>query len=836
MGRVALTLGLMFMTGVPALGAPASSAPVPVAAGASTPAPAPTSPAPSPPTPTATPAEKPPAPIPVAEILKRSEEAASFVRTLDTRLAPDAQITRIESQLPPLSDRLAQRFERTRTTVRSSPGLGAIDDIADSWRSAEAGLRAWLDTLTARAVWLEEQRQALVALDRTWTVTRQAPVQRLPAYIIGHVDDVRSSLSAALAKVDAQRAATLRLQDGVVREVKRSDEALLMLDSARRKAETDLFTRESAPIWSAAVRRGAVEEFSALTGAAINAQLSDVRRFLRTQKGQIAWHAAIILGVMACVWLGRRWARGWPLRETLSPTVVETFEQPLALALVLGIVSGLFLYVDPPRLAVVLIAIITLFPGLLVLRRLLPPALHRGLYGLAAFFLVDRFRDLLTLLPVTDRILFLAEMLVASAVIGWALWNGRLREHLAVDSWAIPGRAPVVVVRVALVVVLAAFVIGTVGSMSLAKLLGSGALTSGYLALVLIAMRRLAEGAFAFLLRVRPLNLLRLVEPYRSFLEHRAHVILGFVTLTTWAAGTLSAFGLLTPTVATARRILAAEWVHGALRISFGDVIAFFMTIYVAFLVSSIVRVVLEEEVFPRARLRPGLPYALTSLLRYAIIFVGFILAIAVLGVNVDRLTVLGGAFGIGVGFGLQNVVNNFVSGLIVLFERPVRVGDAVQIGDVQGEVRRIGIRSSTVRTWDGAEVVVPNSMLVSEKVTNWTPIDRRRRITIPINVAYGSAPDEVLKVLAAVAQQTTDLVAVPAPLPVFLGFGDHALKFELRVWTDRLDRVDGLRSELGMAIYAALRDAGIAIPVAREIRIQHEAPPDPVSPGRPAR
>jgi small-conductance mechanosensitive channel len=399
----------------------------------------------------------------------------------------------------------------------------------------------------------------------------------------------------------------------------------------------------------------------------------------------------------------------------------------------------------------------------------------------------------------------------------------------------IPGPVPVAVLRVSFFVLVAAFVIGAVGNMSLAKLLGSGALTSGYLALVLVAVRRLLEGAFAFLLRVRPLNLLRLVEPYRSFLEYRAHVILGFFTVTTWVAGTLNAFGLLTPVMATARRVLAAEWTHGALRISVGDVIAFFVTIYVAFLVSSIVRVVLEEEVFPRARLRPGLPYALTSLLRYAIIFVGFILAIAVLGVNFDRITVLGGAFGIGVGFGLQNVVNNFVSGLIVLFERPVRVGDAVQIGDVQGEVRRIGIRSSTVRTWDGAEVVVPNSMLVSEKVTNWTPIDRRRRITIPVNVAYGSAPDEVLKVLGAVAAQTSDLVAAPAPLPIFLGFGDHALKFELRVWTDRLDRVDGLRSEMGMAVYASLRDAGIAIPVAREIRIQHETPPvDSAPPARP--
>src|SRR4029450_14026776 len=103
---------------------------------------------------------------------------------------------------------------------------------------------------------------------------------------------------------------------------------------------------------------------------------------------------------------------------------------------------------------------------------------------------------------------------------------------------------------------------------------------------------------------------------------------------------------------------------------------------------------------------------------------------------------------------GWQNVVNNFVPGLIGLFERAVRVGDAVHTGDVQGEVRRIGIRSSTVRTWEGAEVVVPNSMLVSDKVTNWTPTDRRRRINIPVNVAYGSAPHHGLKGLVARAHQ----------------------------------------------------------------------------------
>ena len=123
---------------------------------------------------------------------------------------------------------------------------------------------------------------------------------------------------------------------------------------------------------------------------------------------------------------------------------------------------------------------------------------------------------------------------------------------------------------------------------------------------------------------------------------------------------------------------------------------------------------------------------------------------------------------GIGVGFGLQNIVNNFVSGLILLFERPVRVGDAVQIGDVQGEVRRIGIRATTVRAWEGAEVIVPNSQLVAERVTNWTPADYRRRLDIPVNVAYGSAPDKVIQVLTEVATVTNGHPVANAYYPVY--------------------------------------------------------------------
>ena len=250
--------------------------------------------------------------------------------------------------------------------------------------------------------------------------------------------------------------------------------------------------------------------------------------------------------------------------------------------------------------------------------------------------------------------------------------------------------------------------------------------------------------------------------------------------------------------------------------------LAFVLTIWLSFLISSFIRFVLQEDVFPRVRLAPGLPYAVSTLLHYLILFVGFLLGVAALGLDLNKFTVLGGALGVGIGFGLQGVVNNFVCGLIVLFERPVRVGDSVQVGDVWGDVRRIGIRATTLRTYEGAEVLIPNSMLVSERVTNWTLSDRARRADVRVGVAYGTAPERVLELLREVARAAQHAATSPAPLAIFVGFGDSALNFELRVWTDRSENWLQLRSDLSVAVYAALREAGIEIPFPqREVRLR---------------
>jgi len=230
-------------------------------------------------------------------------------------------------------------------------------------------------------------------------------------------------------------------------------------------------------------------------------------------------------------------------------------------------------------------------------------------------------------------------------------------------------------------------------------------------------------------------------------------------------------------------------------------------------LFSGAVRFILEREVFPRLPLRPGVGYAIATFIRWAIYIVGVMLTLAALGLDSTRITVLAGALSVGIGFGLQTVVNNFVSGIILIVERPVAVGDLVEIGPLLGEIQRIGIRSSSVRTTQGAEVIVPNSDFASKEVINWTRSDRQRRYDIDVGVAYGSDPTEVMRLLEEAAREVPEVMPYPAPMAMFKNFGDSSLDFRVLAWVRTVDLGLKAQTAIRVAVLRKLDAAGIAIP-----------------------
>jgi small-conductance mechanosensitive channel len=220
------------------------------------------------------------------------------------------------------------------------------------------------------------------------------------------------------------------------------------------------------------------------------------------------------------------------------------------------------------------------------------------------------------------------------------------------------------------------------------------------------------------------------------------------------------------------------------------------------------------ESVLNRRQMDAGARLSIVRLIHYALILVGFLIALSALGFELKNVTIIGGALGVGIGFGMQAIVNNFVSGLILLFERPIKVGDMIQLSDgQQGQVLNVGLRATTIQTLDRAEVVVPNGDLISSQVINWTLGDRSMRLIIPVGVAYGSDVETVMRVLMAVAMDEPKVLKDPQPRVLFLNFGESSLDFELRVRIADFDDRFTTRSALIREIDRRFRAEGVEIP-----------------------
>lgn len=253
-------------------------------------------------------------------------------------------------------------------------------------------------------------------------------------------------------------------------------------------------------------------------------------------------------------------------------------------------------------------------------------------------------------------------------------------------------------------------------------------------------------------------------------------------------------------------------FVMGGSAVTIASVVSFVVFVTVAFAASWLLRRSLQR-VSRRRGLDEGVQHALDRLLHYAVVAVGAFLALENLGVSITALAGLGAVLAVGIGFGLQNIAQNFVSGLILLLERPVKKGDFVEVGDVRGTVRDIRARATVVTTLDNVDIIVPNGQFITEPVTNETYGDRRVRVGIEVGVAYGSDTRRVRELLLGVAAASPDVLDDPEPQVMFMDFGESSLDFELLGWLADPRQEKPVTSELRFAIDAAFRANGIEIP-----------------------
>jgi potassium-dependent mechanosensitive channel len=752
-----------------------------------------------------------PTPIPLAKVSSEAEAAFAELHQIDEGTSKDkATLDSTVSGLSNLTTEIKARMTEDNRILAANPSLDLLYRLRTTWQTFEDNLANSEQDLVQRASNLETEITRLSQMNQVWQTTLQSgPQVDMPPAVLQRIQSVAGEITKAQQGAESDRARVLTLQSDLLREDARIRSAVGTIARAQSQALKDLLVRDGQPIWTAPGTL--TSEWKTQSDETLASQWGATTAFAQRLPSSFILHAAFIaLFAILIQWLRRRVRKLSEANPALQ-RAVPILDLPISTAFVLSALLIPSVYLQAPRWIQVFLGATALIPTMLILRRLIHRDLFPILYALIGMFLVGDLRELTASLPALARFFFLLQALGGFLFLVWLLRSGKL----AVTQPGTTKRfsyALRIVARIGLIVFPVAILANVLGYINLGNLLGICYIRSVFLAAMLYVVIRVLEGLIIVLLQVRPLAALRGVQLHREMLHRRTCGVLEFLAFLFWLNLLLNFFGLRNPLLQRLGEALNANVSIGSLSISLGRILGFALAVWASFLVSKFLRFLLEEDVYQHFRLERGLPYAISTMLHYSILLVGFFVALGALGIDLTKITILAGAFSVGVGFGLQNVINNFVSGLILLFERPIKIGDVIEIGGTLGEVRRIGIRACVIRTADGSEIIVPNGSLISNQVTNWTFSDRARAVEVSVNIVPGTDSQRVVDLLKSVAINQPGIAKEPAPQVYVVSFTAGAITFQLRAWTDRYRDWAQVRSDLAVAISDALAREKISI------------------------
>lgn len=252
----------------------------------------------------------------------------------------------------------------------------------------------------------------------------------------------------------------------------------------------------------------------------------------------------------------------------------------------------------------------------------------------------------------------------------------------------------------------------------------------------------------------------------------------------------------------------------GDSKLTIGLALTLVLSFVALFVISEWVRRLLVKQILKKSQIASGTKESIGTIVKYVIILGGIFSILQTNGIDLSAFGVLAGAIGVGIGFGLQNITNNFISGLIILFEQPIKIGDRIEVGEITGDVIEINARASTIVTNDNISVIVPNSQFIDSPVINWSHNEHRVRFNFPVGVSYKEDPEKVKKILLEVANENEGVLKIPEGDVLFDSYGDNSLNFNLRVWTSEyVNKPKVLKSQLYFAIFKRFGDENIEIP-----------------------
>ena len=750
-----------------------------------------------------------PATIPIADISVRADEDQAFLQDVVQRSGSSAQLDTLKQELEFIRHNVDVANKRAPQDSLDGLPLSNLETLDRYLGFVDRELRQWQARLQAVSRPVSVDAAAIVQKRKRWLETQQAIADDSMPVLSDRIDTLLKEFAKAERSLSQPLAQLLALgRDGNALQTRVNAIAAavrLQIATIDRK----LWQRDADDLFTAL---GQAQLRQGLDLSAFVKQLNPKADFVgEFDRGSRNVHNGVLLLALLMlpvfIVLSARAKKAFPDDSGLERHR-KALTRPLSAWLLLSLSILIVILLFGPATRIKMLMMLAWLPIMRLRPELLRSLFGRGLYFTGVFIALAALSQMITSMSLMYRLLVLLNTLSMLAVLGWMLLRLQ-RGQRQRDSRAL--RVLRNMVAGGTLTLVAAVVANLIGNVTLSAMLTEATLISAYIGLFLLAAGNVIRGWLRFVFRPTTQRI-QAGNVHAGRLLQVISSLFDFALFAIWVYGTLHAFRVLRPLQEWLTALFDFAIRFGSISMTVGGIVLFCVSVFLSFWIAKTVRGVLAEDVLPRMTLPRGVANSASTMTYYVLLLLGLMVALGAAGFELSQVTIVLGALSVGIGFGLQTVVNNFVSGLILMFERPIQPGDTVEVAGTIGTIRDIGMRATTFTTFEGADVVVPNGMLLSEKLINWTLSTNIRRFDLPVGVAYGSDPAAVAALLAQVANATEGVLRQPAPTVLFTGFGASSLDFSVRGWAT-FDEYVFVRSRMALAVHAALKEAGIEIP-----------------------
>ena len=763
--------------------------------------------------------------IAISDIPEQANSTLLKLQEIGELLTEKEDVIEMNISLPSYIESLQAMLDDPVYKHLDTQDLKTIDELNQKWDIYLKQLEEWQAVLKARLELYDEYHVTLKKLTELWSETHiNADKKQAPEAIQNHIASVLIKIETLNNKTKANYDMLLTNSQLIADKILKINVKKNQLLNARSELLSNIFVVDAAPI-TAMIRTTPLNFFEYIHDGRdyVKSFYQNVTIYFTNhvhELYELFIYIFLISAMMGHIYFLNRKDALFTQGEQDTDHRFAFIKRPFSTIAVLTVFAATFVFSDRSLEFKYLQVFILIIPLVRLLRNIVDRHFMPYIYIFFILYVVEFFELGITTYGLMERLSALA--LIASMFTIVCLAQ-REKKNIINGQLSSLFRYSTKFLFLLCILLGIAFIANAYGTVALSERITSVAITTLAAILMFYVLANILSGLITIFIRRRIVNAHHLIQQERAYKLERN--VVGLITLAMfawWGLMMVNIFGAKEMLLEWTDSILAYSWKFGDLTFSVQSIFNFFIILVITWLIARLVRIILELEVFMRFKLPRGVPTAIATMSNHTIYFIGIVAALSTLGVTMQEFALIGGALGVGIGFGIRNIVANFISGIIMLFERPVQIGDTIEINNTMGKVQTIGSRATSIKTFDGSEVLIPNADFISADVTNWTLSDERRRAALLIKVDFDSDIEKVLELMSGVAETHEHVLKDPKPMATFQGFGDYYLEFKLYYWLST--EIIRTKSDVAIGVYKSLRENGIKIPTpTRSIAIHKE-------------